>query len=97
MNNELIERVARTIYEQASNGVVKWANVRNEERQDYFDYARAVLAELAGELRDAERYRWMRTAKEWDSPIVVLGYSDYEVAQGKELDKAIDEARRAVE
>lgn len=83
MNNELIERVANTI------------------RHDKFDrdwctaleVAQAVLAELAGELGDAERYRWLRTSEYWDWPIVVLGYSDYKVAQGEELDKAIDEAR----
>lgn len=55
---DAIEAAARAIYEQASNGVVKWANVRNEERQDYLDYASAAIAAYqaaSGEARDAAR------------------------------------------
>ena len=81
MNNALLERVARVIRDALALG------------KPTSTVATEVLAELAGELRDAGRYRWMRTAKEWDWPIVVLGYGDYEVAQGEGLDKAIDEAR----
>ena len=92
MNNELIERVARTIYEQASNGVVKWANVRNEERQDCFDYARAVLAELAGELRDAERWHHFREffgLVDPDDELIIWRRTDIDNC----VDKYIDEAR----
>ena len=50
-------------------------------------------AEVKTLREDALRYRWMRSAGWWDSPIVVLGYGDYEVAQSDELDAAIDAAR----
>jgi hypothetical protein len=50
--------------------------------------------ERAALKKDAERYRWMRE-NDWDSPIVKLGYDDYDTLKGAELDAAVDEAMKA--
>lgn len=53
-----------------------------------------ALARAEAAEKDAARYRWMRNNPDWDSPIVKLGYDEYTVAQGNELDAAIDEAMK---
>jgi hypothetical protein len=42
--------------------------------------------------KDAERYQWLRSHDDWDRPIVKLYDGDYDVANGEELDAAIDAA-----
>ena len=54
--------------------------------------AEQAEAALVREGKDAERYRWLREHEDWDSPIVKLGYDEYETAHGEELDAAVDAA-----
>lgn len=53
---------------------------------------RREFAAMAGMKADAGRYQWLRSDSDWDYPIVRLHYGDYSVAQGNELDAAIDAA-----
>lgn len=53
-----------------------------------------TLAEIAEIERLALRYCWLR-ANDWDSPIIKLGYDEYQNAKGAELDAAVDAALSA--
>ena len=89
MNNELLERVARAIFLRGCD----WPHGVEEEEYTFFEdqwkrMARAVLAELAGELRDAERWAYFREFFGLADP------HDGSITWHPEnLDKAIDEAR----
>ena len=86
MNNELLERV---------DSVIRDLFVANPDTPPEA-YARALLAELAGELRDSERYAWLRSHGYKDSignnPCVMYGAGINQLMP-ELLDKAIDEAR----
>ena len=85
MNNELLERVAKVIWES-----------RYSIGDDSLTIARKILAELAGELRDSERYAWLRSHGYKNSignnPCVMCG-AGINPTMPEILDKAIDEAR----
>lgn len=101
--------MTETIYNDAPAVAEALEALAADERDGAAKYHMSVAAKLlrgfhAGvkraspseaDQRDAARYRWLRSAGEWDSPIVKLGYDDYEVAQGEELDAAIDAAMQS--
>lgn len=75
-----------------SNTTEILARLRDAIHEHYDDFdamARACLAVLEGELRDAERYRWLRTA---DDVPLLRGESD--LLTGERLDDAIDAAAK---
>jgi len=79
MDNELVERVARAIAAQFGKSTLWYA---------YESTAQKVLAELAGELANSERYKyWLEnpqiSVEKWDSVWLTPA----------EIQKAIDEAR----
>ena len=93
MNNELLERVARAIFLRGCD----WPHGVEEEEYTFFEdqwkrMARAVLAELAGELRDAERWHHFREffgLVDPDDELIIWRRTDIDNC----VDKYIDEAR----
>ncbi len=80
MNNELIERVARVIWESRYTD------------DNSMQMARLVLAELAGELEDAERWRYWLRKHGWS------GYFDDGLTNSEsaaDIITAIDKARES--
>ena len=64
MDNELMERVARVIC--ASVGIESFDDMLEFHKEMYRHQARAVLAELAGELRDGT-CEWWEDGEMWES------------------------------
>jgi len=64
MNSELVERVARSAYEQYADQLDAPWEVSNMAKDTWRKVAQAVLAELAGELRDAELARVYRNERD---------------------------------
>ena len=86
MNNELLERVAKVIWES-----------RYSIDDDSLTIARKILAELAGELEDKARLDWMAKQKSISvhcrkGRFAINSSINYEY-ELKPLREAIDEAR----
>ena len=92
MNNELVERVQLVV----RRAIEKARTIDNATGYMSEAIATAVLAELAGELRDCERYRWLRSheSAHWTlEPTPIEEMSEVTLWEPQEHDTAIDEAR----
>ena len=90
MNNELLERVAKALCAAEAYPARDW--------REWTDMAAAVLAEMAGEMRDCERYRWIRAINAFDKSAPQPPSGDWwncvlSEKINDDFDKAIDEAR----